>query len=571
MGYLAALGRSAVSALRPASTPWAVGPALWAMTTAALIAGAGALAGNLHAVGLAFLGAACAASFIATGFYRARWWALMGQAVGASLGISAGALLLPGSAAGLVVTAAVAGVVSGLVGGTGPSATAFGIMLTVGVGFGQFGGSPLPWWQQVTWYLAGTAVAAVAVLAPWAFRRGAPERRAVAQVYAAAADLCAAVGTDDAGPARTRLAAAWAVVRPAVDRQHADLVAFAAATLYVQGRQVPEAAIAAIRQASNQIRRGDRVTVVVDDTDDPGLQALADALSPDPVRPGAPLPATRRVSSLIRAATSHTAVANGVRIGLCLAVATGVTVAMHERAHSFWLPLTTAVIVRPEYASVFVRTVNRIFGTLIGAGLTTGVLAVCSSGLPLVAATALALGFVVLSAPKLYGLSVIGITSAALLSQSIGQPDPVAPGIRLLDTLIGAAIAVVFGYLLWPGARRLPGSARLSLALASARGYFDEAVKPAAERRHWQAARDDAYRRAHQLRAIAEAAVLEPPPVSSMAAQVIPAAIELEDVVDAITAVSSAIDAGCDPATLIDDVQRRLARIDENALTRPRG
>ncbi|ETZ97063.1 fusaric acid resistance -like family protein [Mycobacterium kansasii 824] len=139
---------------------------------------------------------------------------------------------------------------------------------------------------------------------------------------------------------------------------------------------------------------------------------------------------------------------------------------MHERTHSFWLPLTTAVIVRPEYASVFVRTVNRIFGTLIGALLTTAFLAVWPCGLPVVAATALALGFVVLSAPKLYGLSVVGITSAALLSQSIGQADPNAPAIRLVDTLIGAAVAVVFGYLLWPG----PG------------GYPD----PPGSRRRWR-------------------------------------------------------------------------------------
>lgn len=567
MDYFAALGRSVLAALRPADTPWAVGPALWAMATAALIAGAGVVAGDLRIVGLAFLGAACAAGFLATGFYRARWWAVLGQAVGACVGIGAG--LQAGSPAGFVVIAAIAGMVSGIVGGIGPSATAFGIMLSVGVAFGEFGGSALPCWQQIVWYLVGSAVAAVAVLAPWAFQRRVPERRAVAQVYFAAADLCSVVGTDEAASARTRLAAAWAVARPLVDRQQADLVAFAAATLYAQGRPVPREAVTAIRQAGNQIRSGESGVVAFAHDEDPGLQELADALSAEPKRPGAPLPAARRLSSLMRAATTRTALVNGVRIGLCLAVATAIAVAMHEPTHSFWLPLTTAVIVRPEYASVFVRTVNRVFGTLLGALITTGVLAVCSSGLPLVAATALALGFVVFSAPKLYGLSVIGITSAALLSQSISQVDPVAPVIRLVDTLIGATVAVVFGYLLWPGARRLPGAARLSLALKAAGDYFAEAVKPPARRRRWQSLRDDAYRRAHQLRAVAEAAVLEPPPVSATAAQIVPAAIELEDVVDAITAVGSAIDGGHDPAALIDSLRHRLQRLDQNAAELP--
>jgi hypothetical protein len=48
--------------------------------------------------------------------------------------------------------------------------------------------------------------------------------------------------------------------------------------------------------------------------------------------------------------------------------------------------------------------------------------------------------------------------------------------------------------------------------LESAHDYLREAVKPAAQRRHWQSVRAEAYRLAHQARATAEAAVLEPPP-----------------------------------------------------------
>jgi Fusaric acid resistance protein-like len=569
MNSLAALRRSVIAALFPSGAPWAVGPALWAMGTAALIAGTGVLIGQLQLVGLAYLGAACAVVFLHSGFYRARWWAWVAQAIGGAVGISVGALLLPGSSVGQTLTAGVAGAISGMAGGLGRSAPAFGLMLSVGVAFGQFGGSSLPWWQQAMCYLVGTSVAAASVLAPWAFHRDKPERRAQAGVYSAAADLCAVIGTDEAGAARTRLAKASAVARPARDRRGADRVAFAAATLYAQGRAVPGSAIAAIRQAGRQIEEAAPVSVGFSEADaggDPGLVELADALSPEPQRPGALRPATQRLSGVIRAATSRDSLANGARIGLCLAVATATAAAMQDRGHGFWVPLTTAVIVRPEYASIFVRTVNRIFGTVIGALVATGVLAVLSSGLPLVAATALALGFVVLSAPKLYGFSVIGITTSALLSRSIGQVDPVAPVVRLQDTLIGASIAVIFGYLLWPGARRFPAYAQLSGALESAHDYLREAVKPAAQRRHWQSVRAEAYRLAHQARATAEAAVLEPPPVSSVAVRVIPVAIELEDTVDAITAVSSAVDADSDSTALANDVHRRLEYLDRAAV-----
>ena len=539
------------------------------MGTAALIAGTGALMGQLQLVGLAYLGAACAVVFLHSGFYRARWWAWVAQAVGGAAGISVGALLTPGWGIGQTLTSGIAGAISGMVGGLGPSAPAFGLMLSIGVAFGQFGGSSLPWWQQALCYLVGTTVAAVSVLAPWAFHRDLPERRAAAAVYFAAADLCAAVGTDEAGSARTRLAAASAVARASRDRRGSDLVAFATATLYAQGRPVPDVAIAAIRQAGVAVRDAASVSVGFSEADaegDPGLVELADALSPDPQRPGALTPATQRLSSVIRAATSRAALSNGVRIGLCLAVATGITVVMHERAHAFWLPLTTAVIVRPEYASVFVRTVNRIFGTVIGAVVATGLLAVLSSGLPLVAATALALGFVVLSAPRLYGLSVIGITTSALLSRSIGHVDSVAPVLRLQETMIGAAVAVVFGYLMWPEARRSPAHARLAAAVEAAQCYLNEAVKPAARRRHWQSARADAYRLAHQARATAEAAVIEPLTVTSVALRAIPAAIEMEDTVDAITAICSAVDAGTESTGLIEAVRSRLKLLDETAV-----
>ncbi|GBG38416.1 FUSC family protein [Mycobacterium montefiorense] len=543
-------------------------PALWATGTAALIAGTGVLFGQLQLVGLAYLGAACAVIFLVRGFYRARWWAWVSQAIGGAVGISVGAQLWPGFSAGQVLTAAVAGAISGMVGGAGPSAPAFGLMLSIGVAFGQFGGSSLPWWQQALWYLVGTSVAAVSVLAPWAFHRDKPERRAQAAVYFAAADLCVAIGTERAGAARDRLAAASAVARAARDRRGADLVAFAAATLYAQGRPVPDVAVSAIHQAGQQIWKGKPVSVAFTEADvgtDPGLVELADALSRQPKRPGTVRPETLRLSVMLRAATSRAGLANGLRLALCMGMATALTVAIRQPAHSFWLPLTTAVIVRLEYASVFVRTVNRIFGTLIGALVATAVLAVLAPGVPLVVVTALALGFVVLSVPKLYGFAVIGITTSALLSQSIGQVDPVAPAVRLLDTLVGAAVAVVFGYLLWPEARRFPAYAQLVGGLKAAHCYLNEAVKPAAQRPYWQPVRADAYRLAHQVRATAEAAALEPPPVSSLALQVIPAAIELEDTVDAITAVGSAVDAGGEASALVVDVRRRLDKLDRTA------
>lgn len=543
------------------------------MAAAGLIALIGALAGDLAAVGLAYLGAACSVIFATGGVYRMRSTALLSQAAGAALGICVGALP-PSSAVSLIVTASAAGVISGVVGGLGPAAPGFGIMLSIGVAFGQFGGSSLPWWQQVVFYLVGTVVVAAATLAPWLFRRGAPERDAAAHVLFAAADLCAAIGTDTARAARARLAAASAEARNAVRHPRVELVALAAAALYAEGQPVSDAVIDAIWDAAAQIQADAPVAVRLDVGDSSaGLTALTAALDPGlPQRPAASLRPHRSAVSLFRAVTSRTAGANGIRIGVCLGVATGIAVALHEPTHAFWLPLTVAVIVRPEYASVFVRMINRLGGTVIGAALAAAMLAAWPSGLPVAAAAAAAIGFAVLAAPKLYGLSVIGITASTLLSSSIGYADPVLPAVRLLDTAIGAVVAIVFGYLLWPGARRLPEAARLDAALAAAHVYLVETIKPPTQRVQWQTCRDDAYRLAHQARAASRAALLEPPPVSAFAARSLQAAIELEDVVDAITAAALVVDAGGGVDGLAQDIDERLKELDQvTALEIPSG
>lgn len=169
--------------------------------------------------------------------------------------------------------------------------------------------------------------------------------------------------------------------------------------------------------------------------------------------------APRLTLTRLGTARSPSAVRTGLRLALCMGVATAAVVVLHEPSHSYWLPLTVAVVVRPEYGSVFVRTVNRVAGTIIGATFAALVLLLLPSSWPIAVCAALAIGFAVLSAPKLYALSVIGITASALLSASIGTPDPVFPLVRLLDTVLGCIIAIVFGYLIWPHRREslVPG------------------------------------------------------------------------------------------------------------------
>ncbi len=149
------------------------------------------------------------------------------------------------------------------------------------------------------------------------------------------------------------------------------------------------------------------------------------------------------------------------------------------------------------------------------------------------AAVALAIAGAVAAAPKLYAFAVVGVTCGALLSASIPAADRAGPLLRVADTALGAAIAIVFGYLLWPG-RGLPepelGVAR---AVAAARAYLSAVENGDPDLR---VVRDRAYATAHRARATAQSALADPPPVAALAARQLPRAMELERLVDAVTA-----------------------------------
>jgi hypothetical protein len=143
------------------------------------------------------------------------------------------------------------------------------------------------------------------------------------------------------------------------------------------------------------------------------------------------------------------ATARGLRLGWCLGIATAVTGLVHQHNHSYWIPLTVAVLIRQE-TSIPVRTVNRLAGTLAGVLTAALLLLVVARDPWIIAATAaVAIGFAVAAAPRLYALTVFGMTCSTLLSDRIASVDPAYPALRLTDTLIGVAITIIFGHLLW--------------------------------------------------------------------------------------------------------------------------
>jgi uncharacterized membrane protein YccC len=159
----------------------------------------------------------------------------------------------------------------------------------------------------------------------------------------------------------------------------------------------------------------------------------------------------------------------GVAVGLGVAVGRALGL-----GHAYWIGLTAAAVLQASNLLITRRrVVHRLAGTVVGVGLAFAVLGWHPPIWLVVIAVAVFQGLVELAIATNYGVAVTGITVLALLLFHVAAPAEEAItttiGSRLVDTAIGAALALVLRRLLWPGAtrRRLPSAQALTLQATS--------------------------------------------------------------------------------------------------------
>ncbi|MFT7434888.1 MAG: putative membrane protein YccC [Algoriphagus sp.] len=122
---------------------------------------------------------------------------------------------------------------------------------------------------------------------------------------------------------------------------------------------------------------------------------------------------------------------------------------VHQNA--YWILLTIAVILRPNFGLTKKRAVQRIYGTLGGAAIASIILLLFDSKtvFGFLAVPSIFVGLVFLQ--KNYRIAATFITMAILFFYSVLVDNTFEIiKYRVLDTLIGAIIAFLSVYLLWP-------------------------------------------------------------------------------------------------------------------------
>lgn len=120
--------------------------------------------------------------------------------------------------------------------------------------------------------------------------------------------------------------------------------------------------------------------------------------------------------------------------------------------HSYWILLTVIVILKPAYSLTRTRNIERLSGTIIGALLGVVILSIVKDRTALVTILAISMVGAYSFMRKKYLVSVTLMTLYLLLMFHLLDPKDFSTIFidRIIDTLIGSVIAVIFGYLLAP-------------------------------------------------------------------------------------------------------------------------
>jgi uncharacterized membrane protein YccC len=351
---------------------------------------------------------------------------------------------------------------------------------------------------------AGALVAWLLTMAPaLAGRWRAPEQAAVAAAVGAVAGLLDAVGSAGAGAARHAAVTGVQRARAAVS-QAALPPGHPLAGLVVAAEALLEAALhveveatapldpgwaAAVRALVPAVHGLPVENVVLPETAataGAGLltRALTDArtasVPPAAARTLPPWPALHR--QLAAGLRRHSVVLpSAARIGIAVAVGVGLGQAL-GLGHAYWVGLTAAAVLQGSNLAVTRgRVLHRLAGTVVGVVLTFAVLGWDPPLWVVVLAVAAAQFAVELVIPVHYGLAVTAITVLALGLFHLGSPTEdvsSALGARLIDTAIGAALALVLRRVLWPRATVVRLPQRQARVVAAARAVFASAWSP---------------------------------------------------------------------------------------------
>jgi len=139
----------------------------------------------------------------------------------------------------------------------------------------------------------------------------------------------------------------------------------------------------------------------------------------------------------------------------------------------YWAPMTAAILLRPDFAGTFSRSLLRVAGTLAGLGLATALFHFLTPPIGWQVAMLTGVAFLLRCyGPANYGIFAVALTAfVVLLLAATGVSPGNVIAARGINTLTGGALALL-AYWLWPTWERSQVRDVLAALLEAYRAYF---------------------------------------------------------------------------------------------------
>jgi uncharacterized membrane protein YccC len=600
--------------LRPKKTPVPWGTMARAVFAIWVPLAAGFITGHREIGLLPAMGGLMSIMIDNGGTFRVRVRRVGSAAVfGGAAGLTIGSVIHGRGWVAVVAVVVVAGI-SALLSRLGAVGSVTGLQLLVysSLGLGPIG-QLRPWWHTALEFVAGVAWALLLIVPGWALAPRATEQRLVADVYHSLAAALRSVGTPGAAAARNGVTAAlnaaydalltrrsrsggqsrWLISLMAI-LNVSHQMAEASAALRHEGERPPAWVSDTIDRLADAIaegKRGPLPAIPPPWSASAGALALRDsmvALSRAISRGAPPAgPAERRLdlaahvrglAGRVRAGAAYLVppLLGGriqwiftIRLMVCMGVAAVISEVL-PLTRSYWVVLTVAIILKPDYGSVFARALQRAIGTIVGAVLGAAILAVVPYGPWLLVPFGVLAALLPYGKAQNFGLSATFLTPfVVLLIDLLEHAGWRLAADRTIDTVLGSVIVLLIGYAVWPVSwqAHLPGQFAGTLRVTS--DYIDEAlvndwadgqrparapgtgaadpVGEAMRPSRTARLRRQAFRSLSDLRAEFQRTMSEPARISRRATAWWPAVVALEEMLDAVSTMHLAIAAGAPP------------------------
>jgi len=162
---------------------------------------------------------------------------------------------------------------------------------------------------------------------------------------------------------------------------------------------------------------------------------------------------------------------HALRVGLTTTIAVGVALAFIP-SHGYWVTITVLTIMQPYTGATFLKGLQRVTGTVVGGLLAAAIASSLHSPYVILPFVFVTVAISIAIIPLNYGLYTVFLTLTFVLLAEWETGDTTLAQVRVLNTLMGGALALAGTWLLWERSERELLPEQLAAALRANREHF---------------------------------------------------------------------------------------------------